>query len=1145
MEEAGLPIPSFKCVTAQVMNALEQHPLDMGRVAPYLSGIAPGMVDEAGQTSLANIRTHLNALPPSAQAKRDNWLAGLSTFIASDDFYQQVKDSEAARHIRDLRRQLDELSPSQPVIVRSSGVNEDNYGDAQAGKYRSEVQGEDDVLRTCLKVMASGYRPEVCPGGEPQPMALIIQHCIDCHYGGVVMSYQSLQDDTVRVEYTPGQPRGAVAGQSGTIPHRIDIDRQAGADNPQYFPGTVSSLFVLQKNTDNNGYSETEIQDADTQSDGGSQRLSNGLVSELREAVTKLEDLLLCPVDVEFAIDHEGRLFLLQVRPVTRLSGGMDFALSIPKPEETLASGEGASEGYCTGPLWVAKNRAADTLPEGAIVVARHGEEWMLEPECLERAAGFIFAAGGTNDHVAITLRQAEKPCLLAGDQYPAVAAQDGQQATLACARFNGSPGAFVVAGDLTGELASHRTSSAAFSDMPLVEAVASRDDLFPPEGTLSQVATAFHWLTDQNARLLAFFAPGGVLECLANPIKLSMSAQRSEMLAATQARTKQLIQGAEVLLDSYRAFLLLAGDRHSSRLQPLRDELPQLMTRFETLKQTIRSGLERITQPLQGGEELPISPGTFCQWLVACHQLQSCLQALDPKEAEQVRSVHELIFALHQRFIKALGPVTLASGQGTVSAKEYITYLDFTPPGEEALLLSPSGKTAIEKLQCPVTVVSMVDALIVNLELGNHTSIIELLEQAEGGKGRTLRMKFSDKFHKPDGSDRPGKLKRMWFLAQLLKAIELDKNADSMKLGCNAVAGEMIVECSHMTTRQTMQDAFEKLIPVLNDLTGLDLRLENTPLCEGNQWNFDLLAQRLNSDFSAEAVRFAFRHCLFSIAYVYFASTYRYYLLLSNHHQQFIDHTRQLAKSEHTLQKILVSDEISKNARKELLHHLFFFSPGIASTMIEQVYSQWRNQYFVIKPSYSYNPEFYIQPNQTLPANKEQIKNVLQKHGLKYASQAVRNDKDVVLPAITLHPNDLKYVSEEPKSDKAIVMAAVTQKGFQLEYASPELQDDDEVVMAALAQEPMALGCASERIRSNKNIIKMATVNNIANLRYASEKLLNDGQYLLGLIKDNPRAANFAGEELRQDKTFIRSAIQINPEAREYLPGLIIGCDR
>lgn len=1132
MQEAGLPVPPFTCVAAPVVNTLEQYPLDIHYVAPYLPDIVSELLPK---TSLKDIKDYLNALPTADQGKRDNCLVGLSQFIASDDFYQQVKQSDAARHIRDLRCQLGVLSPSQPVIVRSSGVNEDTYGDAQAGKYLSEVQGDDDVVRTCLKVMASGYRPEVCPQGIPQPMALVIQHCIDCRYGGVAMSFQSLQDDTIRVEYTTGQPRGVVGGQSGIIPHRINIERKEGADHPTYFQGTVSSRFILHRNKNNNGYSETEIHDA--QSDGDGQRLGDGLVAEIRQAITTLENLLLCPVDVEFAINHQNQLFLLQVRPVTRLSGGMDFAM--PTPEDTLASGEGASEGYCSGTLWLAKNPTTDIMPQGAIVVARHGEEWMLEPERLERAAGFVFAAGGTNDHVAITLRQAEKPCLLAGGQYPAVAALDGQQATLACARFNGTPGAFIISGDLTGKLASHRSPSSALADVPLTEVVASRDDLFPPEGTFHQVATAFHWLSDQNARLLAFFAPGGGLDCLSTPVKLSMSAQRSKMLAATQASINQLVQGAETLLDGYRAFLLLAGTDSSPHVRSLLDELPQLITGFGMLQKTIRSGLDSIILPFHAGEELPVSPGGFREWMAACQKLQACLQALHPREAQQVRSVHDLIFALHQRFVNALAPVTLASGQGSVSTEKNITYVNCVPPDEEGLL-TMSCLTSIREFTCKVTVVSMVDASIVNLNLGHHVGIIELLEHAEGGKERTLRLKFSDRFKRADGSDQPGKLKRMWFLVQLLKAIELNKEANGINVSINAAAGEIVVECTRMISRQAMQNAFTKLTTVLSSLTNLDLFIENRSLFEGNQWNFNLLAQRIRSDLSSEAASFAFKQQLLNNAYKYPSDKVRFYDLLSRNHRQLITYMKTInhkSRSLLDLREILMSDEIGEGTRRELLHHLLFLDADIATQLFEHVYGHLRNQYFVIKPSHSYSPEFYIQPGQPLPDNKEKVKAVLLKHGLAFASQRVRSDKDVVLPRIVAEGSDLQYVNGALKSDKDVVMAAVTQTGFALEYASPELWDDLEVVMTALATYPRGLRYASERIRSDKSVVQTVIADDIDNLCYASKVLLNDRVYMLSLIEQNPRAYISVGIELEHDVAFIKSAIHRNPAVLEYVP--------
>ncbi|WP_257264907.1 PEP-utilizing enzyme, partial [Endozoicomonas sp. ONNA2] len=473
--------------------------------------------------------------------------------------------------------------------------------------------------------------------------------------------------------------------------------------------------------------------------------------------------------------------------------------------------------------------------------------EWMLEPAFLERAAGLVLGEGGSTDHVVITLRQNGIPLILVGSQYPTVVAQIGQQVTLACARFDGSPAAFIVAGDLTGKLASHRSLSATLSDVPLAKA--APDDLSLPEGKFRQVASTFHWLTDQNARLLALFAPGAGLECLAHPIKLSMSPQRSQLVAATRDSVNRLIHGAEALLDGYRAFLLLAGDSGSDRVKSLLAESLLLITRFETLKQTITSTVNTIIHPLQADETPLPSEGRFRQWVAACQQLQSCLQALDPSQAEQVRSVHELIFALHKRFVEALGPVTLASGQGKLSRERDITWVDCTAGGEQVSLLSPSGKALMEKLWLSGTVAIMDDALIVNLKLGNHIGIIELLERAEGGKGRTVRLKFSDRFYCPDGSDKPGKLQRMWFLVQLLKAVELDKNSDNMKLSCNAVAGEMIIECPRMTSTETMQDAFKKLINVLCAINNLDIHFQHKGIFEKEQWNFTLLAQRLLSD--------------------------------------------------------------------------------------------------------------------------------------------------------------------------------------------------------------------------------------------------------------------------------------------------------
>ncbi|WP_422474877.1 PEP/pyruvate-binding domain-containing protein [Endozoicomonas sp. ALB032] len=1136
MKAAGVSVPPFQCVTTRVTNALEQHPLDSQRLEPYF----PGIGDEPeAEISLAKIRERLNALLPSEQTRRECWLAGLAKFIASDDFYEQVKDSEAARHIRDHG-----LSTSGPLIVRSSGINEDNYGDAQAGKYLSEVQGDEDILRTCLKVMASAYRPEVCSEGIPQPMALIIQECINCLQGGVATSFQSFDDDTLRVEYTHGQPRGVVAGQSGNTPHRIDISRKEGAENVQYFPGKISSHFILHKNTDNCGYSEIRIDDGDALSDDDGQKFSNGhilsndIISKLKDVVAKLEDLLHCPVDVEFAIDHQGGLFVLQVRPITQLSGDMVFTM--PMPEHSLASGEGISEGYCTGPLWLAKKQQAGFMPEGAILVARHAEDWMLTSKCLDRAGGVVFASGAFNDHMAILMRQKKIPFMLAGEAFTTLAERDGHQATLACARFKGESGAFIVAGDMSEKLASHRSLSSAVADLPSVKAIPLRDDLSPPEGTFRQVTSGFEWLTDQNARLLAFFAPGRGLDCLANPIKLSMSPRRSELLAETSDKINQLIHGADALLEGYRAFLNLAGDKDLQKVQPLLNELQLLINRFATLKETILSGLKTIIRSLQSDEKEQLSTGAFRQWVANCHQLQFSLQALNPRETEQVRSVHELIFALHQRFVEALAPVALASGQGRISTENKITYVDCTTPGAEAPLLRPCDKTSIQRSGRRGTVLSMNDALIVNLKLGYHVAVIELFRDAEGGKGHTLRLKFSDRFDKPDGSDNPGALKRMWFLVQLLKMIGLNKEGETMKVSFNAIAGDMIVECARMASPETMQEGFEKLLTALRASRDMDLYLADSAIFERDeveQWNFNMLAQRLDSDAVTETDRFSFQHILFLIAgdlYREDRTTPVFYHLLSHHQQQFIDQCRELVFSAPV--EVLMSDEMGENIRRELLHHLLLSHPQEVIWFVEDEYPNLRNDYFIIDPAYSYELRFSVSPGQLFPGGREEIKKNLLKHGLKYASRRVRDDRELVLATVKVHPGDLTYASEELRNDRKIVMSVVTQYGIGLAYAGEEMQDDDEVVMTAFASHPKAFRFASWRIRSDINIIKRVIADDINRLSWATDTILSDRKSMLALIKDNALAVKYAYKELLRERAFIEVAIRKNAEVQRYV---------
>ena len=67
----------------------------------------------------------------------------------------------------------------------------------------------------------------------------------------------------------------------------------------------------------------------------------------------------------------------------------------------------------------------------------------------------------------------------------------------------------------------------------------------------------------------------------------------------------------------------------------------------------------------------------------------------------------------------------------------------------------------------------------------------------------------------------------------------------------------------------------------------------------------------------------------------------------------------------------------------------------------------------------------------------------------MEEASDALKNDREVVIAAVTRNGLALEYASNHLKNNKEVVMAAVKQYGYVLRYASKELQKDEDVLRA------------------------------------------------------------------------------------------------
>ncbi len=129
----------------------------------------------------------------------------------------------------------------------------------------------------------------------------------------------------------------------------------------------------------------------------------------------RLEEYFGEPLDIEFAVDPQGRLLIMQARPLL---------VEAPTPTEKRPAAVGEREqllldggtvacfGVAAGPVYlIQKDQDLANFPEGAILVARHTSA--RYGMVLHRARGMVIDIGSATSHLAILAREYKVPALV------------------------------------------------------------------------------------------------------------------------------------------------------------------------------------------------------------------------------------------------------------------------------------------------------------------------------------------------------------------------------------------------------------------------------------------------------------------------------------------------------------------------------------------------------------------------------------------------------------------------------------------------------------------------------------------------------------------------------------------------------------
>jgi pyruvate,water dikinase len=217
-----------------------------------------------------------------------------------------------------IRRGYEELGADIPVAVRSSATAEDLPDMSFAGQLETylNMRGGDEVIEAVKRCWASlwtgraiGYRQRQEIRPEDVSIAVVVQQLVAAEAAGVLFTVNPITGarDELMINAAWGLGEAIVSGR--VTPDTIVISKQTGAIRSQEIASKDVMTVRLESGTREEPVPEGKRKQA---------ALTPGEAAELAQWGVKIEQFYGQPMDVEWAM-REGRIFLLQARPVTAL----------------------------------------------------------------------------------------------------------------------------------------------------------------------------------------------------------------------------------------------------------------------------------------------------------------------------------------------------------------------------------------------------------------------------------------------------------------------------------------------------------------------------------------------------------------------------------------------------------------------------------------------------------------------------------------------------------------------------------------------------------------------------------------------------------------------------------------------------------
>ncbi|MBW1774652.1 MAG: pyruvate, water dikinase, partial [Deltaproteobacteria bacterium] len=302
------------------------------------------------------------------------------------------------------------------VAMRSSALGEDMAGTSFAGQYRSELNvSREHLIHAYKEVVASKYSLQAMTyrlnrGIRDEDVAMCVgcMRMVDAVSGGVTYSRNPVDigDDAVIINAVWGLPKSVVDGSSA--PDLFTVSRSDPMRILHKEIATKEEKFVC--------YPDEGICRMDEVAEKGDlPSLTDGQALEIARIAVELESFYGAPQDIEWALESDGSIFVLQCRPLQRRerlgASGLTREWENGRGGILLKGGVTAGPGAASGPVFILKKEMdALRFPEGAVLVtAQSLPRWA---PLLDRAAAVVTEQGSVAGHLANVAREFRVPAL-------------------------------------------------------------------------------------------------------------------------------------------------------------------------------------------------------------------------------------------------------------------------------------------------------------------------------------------------------------------------------------------------------------------------------------------------------------------------------------------------------------------------------------------------------------------------------------------------------------------------------------------------------------------------------------------------------------------------------------------------------------